>query len=654
MSKVLLVGEPILDTMNPVHLPEGNRLLGCSEPQIYALSSEPIVAVGGVFYWTRFLKPFFGDTDIRVVFPSPNDVHHFKEFDKLVTNLHKRSIPWDREIYKIQRFVEMENPSDKPLPEFIDSIFRADQGRSYHIEKADIDAIAKELEDTCYDWLMKGGVAQNFLVLADYDLGLFTRGFLKKINEIIDKSVNIIVYARRQWRKYAEYFVKDNCTIVADLEYTIAELSDIEKLHDDDDLRKNPFRCIKSRFPRLKQFVLVDRKETRFACWNQTNKIWTLPTNHRPLFTPIGYRAIVGACLCLKDCWQDISHYLKFAHEAARYSGHVLLDKFSNEEAKEIKKIKLESLGSNPIELHPSESFQCHLCQNKLILDISKAHTDLKDVLTANISLKSEITESLKSINNPEANSSILSLYEDDSKAKYVFQKILFFGPRGSGKTYIAEQIAKTLFPDKYVVIHCNESKRLLEEINGHLSNKSLRLIILDEIGNIPKKGKETQKALLTMFADPPSDILSHKKDPNCDFKIIVLTCSLTREQMNKGDENNLSDFYDRFQRRFKIPALSDRPDDAAYLLAQQLLNKGIQNVSLQGLMTVVEHQFDSVREVNHLTKSVTGQIPQNMVTKKTLEEDWFLRFLEGHSFKLASYGLEARNIEITTTPKEI
>lgn len=627
-NKVLLIGEPILDVTIPLFTPERTTsLYGRAESTVFEQLHSTIRTLGGVLYWARFLHYFLSD-NLTVLMPMPNGGHRhdyavdlLKTLSKKKVNIHQVDVR--RDLASILRCIEMD-PSHQPITkQFPRSILRVDAGHSHRFNEDEIGRIANKLYNLNREWLSKG-TSPKYIVLADYNLGLFTRSFLREINKIVDDDVSIIVYARRKWQKYADCFTNNNCTIIADANETIAELTDSEaNLHEDEDIVENPIRCIRAKFPWIKQVVLVEKKKTIFAEWHKKNKIFELPNNKNSLYTPAGYRAVIAACLCIDDLINKPEDFLSKAHFAADYGGSILNGTFSDSDAKKIKSFSsppktLNQIKSSSIDFSPVDEFVCQFCCNGMRLELNKAITRVPGVFTADLKLKNDINDLVSRIENKS--DVAISLF-DISKQLFV-QKILLQGGPGSGKTFLAEKIAAHVFQDVDAILNCNEIGANSQTVGDaaarivdFISTKK-GVAILNEINNMGNRGAEIQQSLLDKFENH-----NNKMIPVKDRTVVLLTASRLGEDMSRNDEMNNPDFYTRFPYRLEIPPLVNRHADPAYILAIRLFDKGINSLSLRFIASVVVKNFSDQRKLDEFIGHVIESIPAGVCK---LDDDWF------------------------------
>jgi hypothetical protein len=156
---------------------------------------------------------------------------------------------------------------------------------------------------------------------------------------------------------------------VADLKQTVAGLVDPDDRCDEEDHRENPFYCIFQNYPKVHEFVSVDRHNTRIArrlASQQHFFHWTKESEHHMLTTPIGARALIAASLCFLDTDNSVEAWLHFAHSAAAHSGGILTGDLTSEHRK-LLGVDLHTLqvscytASMPFSL-PGPNRHCHDC----------------------------------------------------------------------------------------------------------------------------------------------------------------------------------------------------------------------------------------------------------------------------------------------------
>ena len=667
-GRVLLIGEPILDITIPVCLPDSIRpSLGRAEPLSYKQIQASWKSLGGVLYWARFVNFF---NEISVVMPRSIGGIRISNSEEILKKLRQDEkisivpVPVQRDQYEILRFVEIdyvvgeEVPSDFQLPR---SLFRVDAGDSSKVDKSEEDSIIRQFKSG-YNWLIKGN-KKKYIVLADYEIGLFTYSLLNKINKYIKENIEVIVYARGCWQKYAEIFMKGNCTIVADTKTTLFELCDYEnKIHTEDAIAENPFRCVKSRYPALKQLVLSDRKETKIGKWNDEEiTVWKKAIDYSLLSAFSGHRAIVGATLCISDLINNPLDFLYFSSYATNYCGRVLIGKLEDQQYKymceylnKTRRTIRKNISKTTLKISRIMKFHCHLCKKGAKLELAEFRTKINNVYTYDFLLKKQI-EDIVDKEIMELNISNLSCFDEDS-GTYV-TKLFFSGPPRSGKTYIAKELAKQYFNIRddeisSITIDCNRLgsnfsaiEEAVEYIEQQVINSSKKIVILNEINNIGRWGSEIQRRLLTRLEDENTSLKRLKRKMK-NHITLIFAGSITMKEIKKikpTDKMNNKDFYSRLD-VINLSTLAEREYDSVYMLAQKLVReRKVTHVSLRFLTAVLLDNKNNMKVLKDFINKVLSFVKDERI----LDDEWFSKVRRKLKLKLFSEVEEGKLIRI-------
>jgi len=615
--KILIVGELILDTTTPVCLPIHVRTVHRRiEPIVYEQLQSPITTLGGIYYLGRFLNKF---SKVFTIYPRPNEDYQAR-LDELFTELEKEDceelispewVPVPRRIYEVKRFVEVEEV-EKGSHEWAGghALVRLDSGDIEPMDPRQVKSIAKKFED-----VLKNNEL-SCIVLSDYDLGLFSSFFIKRISQILTKlapSVPIVVYAGRKWQKFSDL---DNCYIVSETSEAIEELFTMEGI--DNNAQNQPFFHIAARFSNLKGFILVDGKKTRIATWVK-NRNGSIDLKHiieqvenGKIRTPVGHRALITSYLALNIATnKDPLKNVLLCHEAARYNGAVLIDKFSLKDASTL----LNKTSKNPKIIKQTikigEVFHEKILNNNHILRLEKARTVLPGYYTLDANLKDLLKKTLDNI--VENKLEKCKINENEKDEGQYFQKLMLVGPPGSGKSEIAYKIQDILKQPRDVLNLSNsipsEPDEAVKFIKKYILNNKSKVIFLDETNNIKGNGEAVQRQLLESF----SKKAVKKEGDGRDYRLIITANSLSGEdELKKCPSGNIADFYSRFPDFIPIPPLSERPFDQIYIFAAKLEELRFQNISLRGLVAVAEYRFRDVRAILRKAEEVAEYCQKN------------------------------------------
>jgi hypothetical protein len=138
------------------------------------------------------------------------------------------------------------------------------------------------------------------------------------------------------------------------------------------------------------------------------------------------------------------------------------------------------------------------------------------------------------------------------------------------------------------------DASGMLERIRKAIRSNSTTLLLLDEVDKHPA-GHALHESLLPLLDDDQST-----RVPKA-WRNVVLVAAASRdeEKLNESDASNHRDFYTRLGEPLVVPALGDRPLDAAHVCASRLRNRGARHVSLAGLCCVANARFKNMRLVS-------------------------------------------------------
>lgn len=600
----------MIDNTTPVGIPRRPRTLyRRAEPTIYEQEQSDINALGGVFYIGRFLKHFI---PVKIIFPLPEKQEFLRPVIKeLLKNLEAQdniislSVPVeDRRPYRAKRFVEtFEIDRDDPQWAGGHAFMRVDYGDTKSMTAVETNNVIERVHNVMSQEKI------DRVLLADYDLGLFTSNFLEKLKGIfLVSNIPIIIYSGRKWRKYATL---PNCSIIADTCEAIAEVSEIEDFNDQDKM-KGFSEYILSGYPNVINFVLVDSKSTTVISrysekQSSSRNIYSVDTEFKNPRTPVGHRALIASYLCYKGILKKYPcDWLPSAHGATAFNGAVLIDKL-NQQVERIIDQNSNPLKINTVEISPAEILLYHLCLKRYTLRLKELSTGLPRIYTTNNEYKKEIQDILRQFREKTIPTSLFN-----SDTGHLIQKLLVYGPPGSGKSTIAESIAQILAEgSEYNIFNCNDTDlpddpvEITKEIEKIIGGEN-KVVILDEIDKIKGKGMEVQQLLLPHFDNMSKSARSVAPKRE---SVVILICSTELEALQKKSASNLPDFYSRFSSRLTVPNLKSRPLDSAIAFSVALLDKGVNRISLQGLIAVVEKQCVDFRDVMFLVEKVAKRV---------------------------------------------
>jgi bifunctional ADP-heptose synthase (sugar kinase/adenylyltransferase) len=244
-----------------------------------------------------------------------------------------------REVYNARRFIEVSD-TDFKSPQWA-------QGHAFiRLDSGSIEPIS---EKSVEEFINKTVVPQlnsetrfDCIILADYDLGLFTEHFIETFKKCIEdckcSKIPIVVYSGRKMSKYR---ILENCWIVVDL----SEARD--DIEENPDPQKEPsfqFGKIIKKYPDLKGLIVVGGKETAMASWECSNGWATYRPNYQPVDmgtyrTPLGHRGLIASYLGLKLAeGGETTSILPMAHNISNYKGAILIGEFGLADAIKIRK----------------------------------------------------------------------------------------------------------------------------------------------------------------------------------------------------------------------------------------------------------------------------------------------------------------------------
>jgi hypothetical protein len=629
MTKILIMGELILDTTAPVCLPYKTRTVRRRiEPIVYQQLNPSITRLGGIFYLGRFLSHFCND--VIALFPRPlRDPE--EKVEKLFTsmntthpNISRHPIRIDnREVYEAKRFVEVGDINYPPDWAKGHAFVRLDSGSIDPMTPDQLNGVVNELEDI----LVKNRNHLSCIVLTDYDLGLFTPQFIERISRCvsdqIDNTIPIVVYSGRRWRKYAAF---ENCWIVTEASEAEDEFAGMDIIDNPGYNEFDQFRHIAARYPSIRGFVLVDGKKSLIASWNFNRKLHSINLEaaihiieNGTYRTPVGHRALIAAVLALQLAEEKkVIGILPKAHKIANYNGAVLIDEFSGFDTNKILGeengigVDINASQSLIIEISAPEIFHEQLLNDNLILRLSKAQTAVHDYYTCDEEFRENINNFVRQIKD--------TMFPKCTINSHVFQKVHLWGPSGSGKSAFAELLQKQLTGSNDILNLASPSfpknpgeedkaaKMIMDYIEKWDNDAEWNVRILDEFDKLDKIGSAVQSRVFTDFSDKETSI----SKPFGLIAILTSLCS-TEKQFKNNTSGNLSDFYSRFkQARFYVPDFAERPLDAAYLFASVLYKHEIHEVSLKGIISVVNYKFTNPRDLIQWANKLVSQNKNN------------------------------------------
>lgn len=608
--RVLLIGEVILDITVPIAPPDRVRsALRRSEPIVYEQLREEKVVLGGMLYIGRFLRHFAA---VRAIVPVSTSGLHLRSAREKLDDLRQRGevrggsieiteIELPRQLYSATRFVEIGEQ------EVLEDVFppgkgllRIDSGSSYPVSPDEAKHVLEKVKDALATWRWQGG--DSFVLLADYDLGLFSHRFIRDLAKCLPREVPVVVYAGASWRKFARCL---NCWVVADTREAIAELVGFDGADDESVIKADPFSVISERYPNLRGFVLSDVKETRIAVWKKLSvgglvgEEYVLSTGYTSARTPAGHRALLASYLCV-DPPEPIDNWLPKAHEAARHCEAVLIDKFERSSHNENLGLFPTEVATRSFEVPAARLFWAELWEAGLELRLADARTELEDIITRDPRLRADlrdIVERVKQGNLPQ------SLFASDCRC-YV-RKLLIVGEPGSGKTFVAFQLGALRSSRKPKKVQCNEDQvsdahQAVESICSTIVAKGNDVIILDEVDKFPGVSRDIQSRLLPRFDSAEGAPVRHK--------LVILTASKSVKDL-LDDPQQLPDFYSRFPAVLEVPPVRERPLDSPYILGARLLKKNIYRVSLEGIVAVAGKLFNDTRAIGDLADLICSNV---------------------------------------------
>lgn len=613
IAKFLLIGELIIDRTVPVRLPRRARTVRRrSEPTVFEQSADEASKLGGVFYVERFLS-MLPDTATTTVFPMP--IKGRVRINDLLKASSALAIPVEvtREPYEATRFLELNDMSSAEL-ERAESrgVLRVDRGDSSRYKDEEAELVLEGVKKALKSWLAAKG--RPCIVLADYDLGLFTRHFIEGLRGLLPagQEIPIVVYAGRRWRAYAAL---SNCHIVADTDEAVAEILDADGVVNPEEIEDNPFRYVMTRHSDLGSLFLADRESLQYGKWllvprehTLRGDIYTLKPRFRSPRIPVGYRACLAASLAEAVVREyEPKDWLPGAAESAHFNGRVLAGQSDRKWIAQLR--KKSSLGGDKdlkreqISITAAEALNQRLSEAGFVLHLRDAETAVPGIFTMDGDLKKSIEGAIEVLKERKGQ---VSLFDRDR----MVSKLLMLGPPGNGKTTIAVRIGCLVAglrskPKVNLVCDCTAKPRSQEKggMAAHLISfvKDLNrpIAVLDEIDKIHGETGKVQRQIFKHFDNfnGVPDGRQRKK-----MALVILTCSRPVDSLNDPpDASHLPDLYSRFQLRITVSALTERPLDVAYILAARLFKKGVRRINLGVLLAAVERGFASVREVEAL-----------------------------------------------------
>ena len=610
MSRALIVGELILDTTVPIQVPTRARsLLRRSEPFVYDQREKGKTTLGGLFYIGRFLRHF---SEVDLVFPLRRGGLYGERYSKLVREVRGRdfrihAVDSEGECYNAARYLESADSVATARPDFLErrGMLRIDSGTIGPLSERDSDRFLTRLRQVTRDWPPANRKA--CVVLADYDLGVFTRHVLSEVRGILPADVPLAIYGGRTWRQYATW---KNATIVADTNEAIADLMLMEGIDDEPSVEQHPFQHVATRFPELRGLVLVDRKQTRVAEWEaDTNRqkihgetaILDLAKPYAR--TPIGHRALVAACLALARMKRlSLQDWPRVAHYAAEGSNdEILLGDIPQTRVNRVRDVfsharfpaKVPRCEINPLRCSPGEILWSQVVQGGGHFPFDISRTSVPDIVTTHVSFRNDVNRVLEDVLNyrlPRA------AVEDQ---KTVIQKLLVLGDSGAGKSFVARCIAQAITPDNVYVNCVDRNVPPAADGMAALIRKSVSdngALVLDEFDK-HSDGQKLHSLLLRFFDDDES----RRRLSKWKHVVVVAACSRPINSLSRNDRSNHRDIYTRFPARLIVPPLSDRPLDAVHVCASLLRASGIRVASLAGLSAVANSSYGDLRSIRAL-----------------------------------------------------
>lgn len=618
LYRALVVGELMLDTTVPVQVPTTARsLLRRSEPLVYEQRAGEKTTLGGLFYIGRFLRHF---AQVELVFPLRKGGLCGHKYPNLVRELEKENLKIHAvdstgDCYNATRYLESADSLLSARPDFLErrGILRIDSGTIGKLDADDSNHILGKLKSVLRNWPEPDRRA--CVVLADYDLGVFSRKLVEDIKELLPPDVPVVIYTGRTWRQYADWA---GATLVADTNEAIADLMLMEGMDDELAVEDSPFPHIATRFPELGGIVLVDRRQTRVGEWHCdrnegliTGKVAALDLLKPYARTPIGHRALVAACLALarmKD--SSLSAWPRVAHYAAEGSNDdILIGDIDQARVQRVRsafadprplsrlpKCEIESVVCSPADLLRSQ-----ILQRGGYFPFDSARTEIPEIFTTHAAFRDDLNRFVVQIEHRDLPESTIDA------EKLVIQKLLVLGSSGVGKSFIAKKLAAKIAPQEGNLLLSfvgkdapTKAESMAALIRQSVAAPARRVLVLDEVDK-HQNGRKLHHQLLTLFDDDERNRLRNWRPV-----LVIAACSRDMKKLTSNDQHNHRDFYTRFSARLAVPPLDQRPLDAVHACASILRTSGVRLVSLAGLCAIAEKKYANLRDVRKIATALS------------------------------------------------
>jgi len=326
-ERILLIGEPILDETEKVSELKHVRTVARHSDNPYYSHGRPKSALGGVFFIGRFLAR---SCSIDLVYPHPA-ASGKADFADLVDDLARLDcmtlypIEVGASLFRIRRILKCYKNDDSGIRN-AETILRIESGQISVLKRQEEQRVLDEVSSVIESY--QEGSRCSAVVLADYDLGLFTPTFLERLGKILQNELSgvpIIVYSGKTWSKFSRlpqsYIVSDYAEALGDL-----ERSHLVEVPQSSPPASGLFPIMAENFSNLRGVVLVNSWNILAGSWRRTaneveGQFFEILSTDERMRVPAGYRALITTCVALGVIGRrDLKETLASAHKVASHA----------------------------------------------------------------------------------------------------------------------------------------------------------------------------------------------------------------------------------------------------------------------------------------------------------------------------------------------